>query len=210
MIALSGAFLWGLWTRKSSRIPSSAPIKPTPNAILQPRQIPAAQKLTQLATPPVRQKVEILRQILKSKNDNDPRLDTEFNHLSSESKQALEREYSKFPPEAKNERGTVVFLIGKNLATQEDFDFLTSVVKENPCLSLADCSHKDGDLSSHDNNGVAVTLEYSQIVAIKALEKYMTTHPNDSKALDVLHAAEHSNNHIASHMAHALVSNPVL
>ena len=74
--------------------------------------------------PETARKIQILNEIFQSKNDNDPRLDRDFNQLTLEEKQALEQQYDQLSTESRNERGTIVFLIGKNLSTQKDFDFL--------------------------------------------------------------------------------------
>src|SRR5215210_5756384 len=78
-------------------------------------------------------KLEILEEIFQTKNDNDPRLDQEFNQLTPKAKEALEEKYRQLTPESRNERGTIVFLLGKNLSSEEDFKFLREVVSEKRC-----------------------------------------------------------------------------
>jgi preprotein translocase subunit SecF len=60
-------------------------------------------------------RIAILDQIFEAKNDNDPRIDTAFNHLTPGEKRALESKYLNYKKEALNERGTIIFLLGKNV-----------------------------------------------------------------------------------------------
>jgi hypothetical protein len=105
-----------------------------------------------------------LDEILASKNDNDPRLDRDFSGLSAEEKGAFRRRYDSLPLESRNERGTIVFLLGRSLATDEDWAFLRRVVDEPPCLSLADCARPSLGASGPGDD---VTLAYPALVALK-------------------------------------------
>ena len=116
---------------------------------------PASRAKAQLAT---------LEDILRSRNDNDPRLDTAFNGLSPEAKRLLREKYARTPPERRNDRGTVVYLLGKNIDGPGDWAFLRSVVEEPPCLSLADCSRV---LPEAPEPGDEVTLAYPSLVALR-------------------------------------------
>src|SRR5580700_7097984 len=53
-----------------------------------------------------------LEMILGSKNDNDPRLDSGFNDLTAGEKKLFRRKYGALRPELRNERGTIVYLLG--------------------------------------------------------------------------------------------------
>jgi len=123
-------------------------------------------------------KLKILDEILNSRNDNDRRLDTEFSRLSPETKLAMREKYSSLAPEKRNERGTLVFILGRNLTGPEDVKFLQEVLQEKPCLSLADCSvaaKPETSVSPKDQDaamGNDVTLVYPQIVALKSVEKF--------------------------------------
>jgi len=122
------------------------------------------------------QKLKVLREILATKNDNDPRLDTELRTLSDEAKALFSVQYSAFPPEAHNERGTIVFLLGRNLTKPSDVDFLVRVVGEPACLSMAKCSEPDPPSKRDDEHietAHEVTLVYAQLVALKAAERYL-------------------------------------
>lgn len=118
------------------------------------------------------QKVKVLEQILSSKNDNDPRLDREFIGLSAGAKSLFRDQYRSLPAEKRNERGTVVFLLGRNLTSESDFDFFCEVLREPPCFSLADCHRSSASREDFDReSGEEITLAYPQIVALKVLEK---------------------------------------
>lgn len=113
-----------------------------------------------------------LRQIIASKNDNDPRLDADFNGLTADEKAAFRAEYKAIPRELVNERGTIVFLLGKNIRAADDWAFMTVVAGEPRCWSLADCGRKptgDGD----DESGDAVTLAYPSLVALKQAQRFL-------------------------------------
>ena len=75
-------------------------------------------------------RLDLLKEILKTKNDNDPRLDSELSHLSPALKKAMITAYTQMPAEKRNERGTVVFLIGRDANQKADIDFLQSVLME--------------------------------------------------------------------------------
>jgi hypothetical protein len=145
-------------------------------------------------------KIQILDEIFQSKNDNDPRLDKEFRHLSKETKLALEKKYYQFQAEALNEKGTIVFLLGRNLTTQEDFAFMKEVIAEPACLSLSDCSQSSHTPETQEHS-LDLTLNYPKIVALKSIERHL----NSPTAIQVLEEATHSHNRIVSQMAHQLL-----
>jgi hypothetical protein len=117
-------------------------------------------------------KLEILKEIFASRNDNDPRMDTELVHLSPELKAAMVKTYQALPTEKRNERGTVAFLIGREIKTNEDVDFLKSVLMEKPCLSLTDCT-KPATASTEEDvhlDGLnETTANYPQLMAIRQM-----------------------------------------
>jgi hypothetical protein len=126
-------------------------------------------------------KIKILNEIFISKNDNDPRLDSDdFRNLSREDKKALIAFYESLPKEARNEKGTIVFLIGRSLSETFDFDFLKNVLSEKPCLGLENCAVeiKSSDEHHHDV-GLDITLNYPQIVAIQSLINKLEQDPNN-------------------------------
>lgn len=119
-------------------------------------------------------KVHLLNEILSSRNDNDPRLDSEFRGLTAALKAALAEKYRALPRESFNERGTLVLLIGRELASAEDAQFLRAVMEEAPCHSLRDCGARapaSQDQVAHGDESDAVTRAYPQWMAVRMLER---------------------------------------
>jgi len=120
--------------------------------------------------------LRILDQILASKNDNDPRLDQKFRHLTQEMKSALRDKYSNLPKEDLNARGTIALLIGREISDSADLIFLKEILNESPCLSLAQCSRESAPPSgveAHQEAATEVTLAYPQLSALYWLEKFL-------------------------------------
>lgn len=117
-------------------------------------------------------KLKILDEIFATKNDNDGRLDTEFNDISPELRQALIESYKAMPKERLNERGTVIFLLGKKLENESDLDFFQDVIAEAPCLSLTDCS-TDSTVEipgeAHLAEAQETTLIYPQLMSLRLI-----------------------------------------
>lgn len=107
--------------------------------------------------------LKTLKDILRSHNDNDERLNG-FDHLSPETKRLFRTEYSARPREQLNERGTIVYLLGKNIDDEQDWAFFRSVISEPPCLSLENCAKK---ATGQTEPGDEVTLAYPSLVALK-------------------------------------------
>jgi hypothetical protein len=124
--------------------------------------------------PETRQKLGVLEEIFASRNDNDPRLDSELKVLDTETKEAMRERYRKLAPEKRNEKGTIVYLLGRNLESKEDFSFFEEVLGEPKCRSLADCT-KDPDKQEegHLDIGVEITLDYPSIMVLKQLERFL-------------------------------------
>ncbi len=138
-----------------------------------------------------RAKLRVLEEILSARNDNDPRLDSDFNGLSSKAKRLFRKRYREIPPERRNERGTIVYLLGKNIASKDDWDFLREVVGEPSCLSLSDCSKPSEPGGS--SFGDEVTLAYPPLVALKQIERLVEArHSVLKEALAVIAAAQAS------------------
>lgn len=119
------------------------------------------------------EKLKILTDILKSKNDNDPRLDTDFATLNETDKIMLRKYYSDLAVEDRNARGTVVFLLSKSIQSPADLDFFKEVLKEEPCLSLADCNSKIGEGDPHHSDTDDVSKNYPQMVALNRIENWL-------------------------------------
>jgi len=147
-------------------------------------------------------KLRTLENILESKDDNDARLDSDFNDLSPETKRLFRREYRRMPSENHNERGTIIYLLGRNLKSAEDWTFLREVVSEPACLSLADCSKEIKAEDDHRALGNEVTLAYPSLMALKQTERFLEealkagrgalSSPAAKEAAEVIQAAKSS------------------
>jgi len=139
-------------------------------------------------------KLRVLEDILASRNDNDPRLDRDFETLSPEAKRLFRRKYLALPPERRNERGTIAYLLGRNLASDEDWAFLREVASEPPCLSLEDCS-REAPSGGHAAMGHEVTLAYPPLVALTQARRALEVDPGgrwSAQAMEVLRAGRSS------------------
>lgn len=133
----------------------------------------------------------LLDEILLARDDNDPRLDSAFNALTPDERRTFREKYRALPPESRNQRGTIVYLLGKNLNGPEDWAFLREVVGEPPCLSLTDCAKAPSGGGS--GPGDAVTLAYPALVALKQAERVLAEGgPSRSEALSVARAGQES------------------
>lgn len=141
--------------------------------------------------PPSDPKLAELRDILRARNDNDPRLDADFNALTPETKRLFRAEYASLPPERRNERGTIVYLLGRSAFDADDWTFLQAIVSEPPCLSLSDCARKPR-AAGEEAAGDEVTLAYPQLVALKQTEKRLADSASLAPARAVLDAARGS------------------
>jgi hypothetical protein len=178
--------------------------------------MPSPSSSTASAENPVAQ-VRTFDEIITAKNDNDPRLDTTLKNLAPETKAQLRGRYDSFPKESRNSRGLVVFLIGREISTPEDVVFMSSVLNEPACLSLADCS-KPSQVSHADHDGVhagegdqggEVSLAYPQLVAVRMLGQWLRKnpeHPSRATAIASLESATKSENSALSSAAAATLS----
>jgi hypothetical protein len=145
--------------------------------------------------PQSQQQLKTLEEILASHNDNDPRMDSELRVLSENAKHLLQKKYHALPAENRNDRGTIVFLLGRNLKTANDFAFFKDVLNETPCLSLSDCSKAEPPMAnaeqSEHQGGFAVALAYPQMMALQALEKQLGSSQSEN-AKDLVAEAKHS------------------
>jgi hypothetical protein len=136
-------------------------------------------------------------------NDNDPRLGTAFSDLSPEAKNLFRSEYRQLPAERRNELGTVVYLLGRNLKTEEDWAFMRDVVTAPPCLSLANCSREvKAGPDSLTATGAEITLSYPAIMALKRAERMLQAGREDgAQELQLIAVAKSSRSKIVSDMA---------
>lgn len=149
---------------------SSTSTSPSPSPTETPEyKLPkAAAKLE----PKDQRKLAVLQQILASHNDNDPRMDTDLASLNPAVKKAMVAYYAEILPEKRNDRGTIVFLIGRTINSKADVDFLKSVLLEKPCLSLQDCSVSaaaESGEAEHLQGINETTANYPQLNAVRAM-----------------------------------------
>lgn len=151
-----------------------------------PAQVPAP-AAAHAASPADLSKLHVLQQILAAHGDNDPRLDSELKNLSPGAKALIRGQYEATRIEKRNQRGTIVYLVGRELNSPEDVSFLHSVLSEPPCLSLVDCSREERASVSpeeqHLDAGNDTTLAYPQIVALKSIESFLNRSDAASNAL---------------------------
>lgn len=122
--------------------------------------------------------LQVLADILQSKNDNDPRMDQILKNLSEPVKAALREQYAQTKPELRNERGTIAFLLGRELkegrGNRADVDFLASVLMEKPCRSLSDCSKAPSSQSPEEQHLEAIhetTVHYPQLMSLRQVRQ---------------------------------------
>ncbi len=163
------------------------------------KDTPQAQASPVALTPAARHQLQVLDEIFQSKNDNDPRLDRELRNLDESAKGALREKYRNLAAEKLNERGTVAFLLGRNLSSADDVAFLQGVLEERPCLGLADCSRDPGAArgeEAHLESLDSTTLLYPQLVSLHGIEAVLSDPKTSSEvrqaALAALQAAEGS------------------
>lgn len=129
-------------------------------------------------TLPEREQLKVLEDIFQSKNDNDPRMDQVLVNLSEPVKEALRKRYQELKPELRNERGTIAFLVGREVregrGTPIDVEFLKSILLEKPCMSLADCSRVETGQSSEEEHLQGIyetTANYPQLMDLRYLKQ---------------------------------------
>lgn len=116
-------------------------------------------------------------EILKSKNDNDPRVN-QLKGLSADFRKAVIDKYIKLKSEDRNGRGFIVFLIAKEIKSASDLDFLQTVYQEPPCLSLENCSEVSREHNPHNSGVDQTTMNYPQFVALYQIEKQLGAKPD--------------------------------
>lgn len=116
-----------------------------------------------------------VEEIIQSRNDSDSRVSL-LKNLSPEFKNALVSKYSSLKPENRSGRGFIVFLLAKDFKSSADLEFLQSVYKEAPCLSLENCALSTDD-NSHSSGVNQTTLIYPQLVVLYQIEKQLVAKP---------------------------------
>lgn len=122
-------------------------------------------------------KIQTLDEVLKSKNDNDPRMDQEFKNMSAALHEALYDKYEMMAQEDRNGRGTVAFLIAREMKSQQDADFLKKVFNESPCTSMASCNQVSQE-DSHLGGIEQSSLNYPQLATLYQIESRIQQNQN--------------------------------
>lgn len=184
--------------------PSTVLVPTTPEPILV-KASPSPQLIALSEEESAFPEIRILEEILSSKNDNDPRMDQSLKNFSEPVKSAIRKKYMTIPAEARNERGTIVFLIGRELSegrgSTDDISFLKDVLLEKPCFNLEDCS-KDavpGSLDEEHVQGIhETTAMYPQLMDLRylklSLENGDLNQELKNSVLAALESARHSPN----------------
>jgi hypothetical protein len=156
---------------------SSMHAEPAPPSTTQPTNSGSVVPASLTISPVDSAQVRTLDEIIAAKSDNDPRLDTELRSLSPAAKQLMRGRYQSTAQEKRNARGTIVFLLGRNISSADDVAFLHHVISEPPCRSLTSCENEDkGSVSPADRHHEGTnetTLAYPQLVALHSIEAYL-------------------------------------
>ena len=199
LVLLVGVIVWYFIRPRKEAIPESAapavrtpvPAAPAPAPPVAP---PSAPEKT-----PAQGKVALLGEILASHNDNDPRLDTEFRNLDAAAKAALVEYYAGLPLTQANARGTVVFLLGREIRAKADLPFFRRVLEE-----------KVREVPEDPEFPSRLLAAYPQVHAVRALGKALAASPDPALKAELRaqleRAAKSPNAEVAAHAKRALVS----
>ena len=192
-LLIAGLFLF---FRSRNHDSASATLKPSQLNFTEGNQLPSSSKKTSQASfepspteikspfahenfsPQEKVQWTIFEDILKTKNDNDPRLDQDLKKISSRFREALYEKYAQLPPEDHSRRGLVVYLIGRDTSSSEDLQFLKKIYQEPPCLSMADCKSSSTNPDPHHSSVDQTTLVYEQLSGLYLIERQISQNPN--------------------------------
>ncbi len=127
-----------------------------------------------------KKRYDVFEQILVSKNDNDPRMDSELGKLSPELHRALRDRYQTLAVENRNGRGAIAFLIARDLQSVADVDFLKSIYQESPCLGFKNCAVAEPQ-DPHMSGIQQTSLDYPQLAALYQLDRRLDADPTLAK-----------------------------
>lgn len=113
----------------------------------------------------------VIREILRTRNESDPRLDQVLRQLSAQDKGMIRQMYRELPSEDRSGRGLLAFTIARGEISPQDMRFLRAVVQEKPCLSLVDCSRADQEIDVHNSHVDEVSLVYPQLASLYQLRR---------------------------------------
>lgn len=112
------------------------------------------------------EKLARLEQVLSSNHDHHPELDTEFRQLTPALKTAMVNRYHSLDPSALNQRGTLVFILGREIQDSGDLQFFRQVLTENSKQPGAKTF--SDDLSDHYPSVMAIRMQEERVKEEKA------------------------------------------
>lgn len=141
-------------------------------------QLPKPSKLVakSLISAEDQKKWQLFQAAIESKNDNDPRIDSDLADLSPEMHENLRQAYEALAAENRNGRGLVAFLIARDLKSPEDVDFLKKIYQESPCLSFSNCA-TEAPPDPHLDGINQTSLNYPQLAGLYQLERKLEAQP---------------------------------
>jgi hypothetical protein len=166
------------------------------------KQFPTREDLAKAAT---------LDSVLASHNDNDPRLDSELKELGEPAKALFVQKYESLPAEKRNALGTIIFLLGRNLRTENDLAFFEKVINST-CRSMENCEADPtpGERANlHAEAGMELSLAYPQVMALKGLERVLQDGPGNplyQHSLELLNSASHSRTAKVAQVAQSILN----
>jgi hypothetical protein len=122
-------------------------------------------------------KVAVLNQVLADQTDNDSRVDHELSKLNQKDRLDFRDKYRSLRAESLRDRGLIVYLLGRNIETQGDLDFMKEVLNERNCLSLENCAVTDQKTLSAPE--MASHLAFPKLMAIAALKAKLEARPSN-------------------------------
>lgn len=139
--------------------------------------------------------LKLFDEIINTKNDNDPRMDQDLKVIDPPTRKAFIAKYESLPKEDRNARGTIIFLLGRNINSVQDLDFFKSVLSEKPCYSMENCEKESqmGDRESvHLESSLEASLHYPQLMALEFLKRTNHDPVLLEKALKIAQEAKNS------------------
>lgn len=112
----------------------------------------------------------VLRDIVATGKDHDPRLDTGFSEMSDALRAAIRAECRITEREKFRARGVLVHALGRSLRSETDVAFMGDVLREEPCLSVADCRQPPARGETTGLAGDETSVIHPQLMALRSLQ----------------------------------------
>lgn len=120
-------------------------------------------------------KLKIVQEILISENDNDPRINTEFENLSLKLKMSLFDQYQALAGEKRKQKALIVLLLSRQIQTNEDVELLKKVFEDQQCLSLQDCKVKTTETDFYNAAMEEIIINYPQMILLYEISKHLSS-----------------------------------